>query len=66
VVPGFIATAEKLDGVIYHLKDGKWVLPALHAFSGKASIVYNKTTKDNDNAATWAVTSPTRSTLQQD
>jgi hypothetical protein len=52
VIPGFVGNAHQLDGVIYHLTDQQWVLPALHAFSGKASIVYNKTSKDNANAAT--------------
>jgi hypothetical protein len=49
VIPGFVANAHQLDGVIYHLTDEQWVLPALHAFSGEASIVYNKTTKDDTN-----------------
>jgi hypothetical protein len=49
VIPSFVATAQQLDGVIYHLTDEEWVLPALHAFSGRASIVYNKTSRDDAN-----------------
>lgn len=51
VVPDFLDDARDVNGVIYHLTDQQWILPALKAFKGDASVVYNKTKKDNANAS---------------
>ena len=49
VIPGFLAGSERLEAVIYHLTDGHWVIPALEAFPGSVSLVFNQTRKDDSN-----------------
>jgi phosphatidylserine/phosphatidylglycerophosphate/cardiolipin synthase-like enzyme len=52
-VPRFLGESPKVEGAIYHLTDGKWVIPALEGCpQGKVSLVYNFTRKDNQNAPT--------------
>jgi phosphatidylserine/phosphatidylglycerophosphate/cardiolipin synthase-like enzyme len=49
VVPGFLDSSERVQGAIYHLTDRRWVIPALAAHPGVASLVYNKTRNDDEN-----------------
>ena len=51
VIPDFLDRAESVEGAIYHLTDDEWVIPALERFGGQGSLVYNKTKKDQSNAA---------------
>jgi len=48
-IPEFLEASESVEGAIYHLSDGEWVIPALASFEGDASLVYNKTAKDDSN-----------------
>jgi phosphatidylserine/phosphatidylglycerophosphate/cardiolipin synthase-like enzyme len=38
--------AKEIDGAIYHLTDKRWVMPALKAFKGNLSLVYEDRTND--------------------
>jgi phosphatidylserine/phosphatidylglycerophosphate/cardiolipin synthase-like enzyme len=38
--------AKEIDGAIYHLTDKRWVMPALKAFKGDLSLVYEDRTND--------------------
>ena len=49
VIPEFIKNSPALDGAIYHLTDTHWVIPALEAFDGPASIVYHAHPNDKAN-----------------
>ena len=49
-IPEFLKGSPAVEGAIYHLTDGEWVIPALRDYSGQASLVYNKTAKDDANA----------------
>jgi hypothetical protein len=51
-IPGFLGEFPGVEGAIYHLTDKKWVIPAFEKYSGKASLVYNSTRKDDQNAPT--------------
>jgi len=48
-IPGFVSASQRIDAVIYHLTDERWVIPSLEAFPGDASVVYNSTRKDDSN-----------------
>lgn len=50
VIPEFLKGSHEVEGAIYHLTDEEWVIPALQDYSGQASLVYNKTAKDDANA----------------
>jgi len=52
VIPEFLKASDRVEGAIYHLTDGEWVIPALRTYGGKASVVYNETSKDDSNADT--------------
>lgn len=47
VVPGFLGGTDDVDGVIYHLTDTRWIIPALAERTGRTSLVYNDTKKDH-------------------
>lgn len=49
-IPGFLKESAAVEGAIYHLTDSEWVLPALEEYQGRASLVYNETSKDDSNA----------------
>jgi phosphatidylserine/phosphatidylglycerophosphate/cardiolipin synthase-like enzyme len=49
-IPGFLKDSTAVEGAIYHLTDSEWVLPALEEYQGRASLVYNETSKDDSNA----------------
>ena len=49
VIPEFIKNSPAFDGAIYHLTDTHWVIPALEAFDGPASIVYHAHPNDKAN-----------------
>jgi hypothetical protein len=49
VVPGFLDRSERVQGAIYHLTDREWVIPALASHPGTTLLVYNKTTRDDEN-----------------
>lgn len=38
--PAVLEGAQEVTGAIYHLTDNEWVVPALKAFNGKLSLVY--------------------------
>ncbi|MBV9490266.1 MAG: phospholipase, partial [Verrucomicrobia bacterium] len=42
-----LSGAEEIEGAIYHLTDEEWVLPALKAFNGRLSIVYESRKNDS-------------------
>lgn len=48
-VPEFLdrAAGKDIEGAIYHLTDGTWIIPALQHYGGAASLVYNRTAKDH-------------------
>lgn len=51
VIPEFLRASPKIEGAIYHLTDDRWVTPAFKGYSKKnASLVYNRTAQDNQNA----------------
>ncbi|MDD5761125.1 MAG: phospholipase D-like domain-containing protein [bacterium] len=50
-IPEFLGASPKIEGAIYHLTDDRWVIPALKGYSKEnASLVYNRTTRDDTNA----------------
>lgn len=51
-IPDFLKQSKSVEGAIYHLTDGEWVIPALESYGGQASLVYNETSKDDANADT--------------
>jgi phosphatidylserine/phosphatidylglycerophosphate/cardiolipin synthase-like enzyme len=51
--------AKEIDGAIYHLTDKRWVMPALKAFKGDLSLVYEKRSNDEtDDPAVKQLKSP--------
>ena len=48
--------ADTFDCVIYHLTDERWVLPELHAFKGKGTIVYHQKATDQTTSDALART----------
>ena len=49
VIPDFLKSAERVDGAIYHLKDKKWIIPALKKFRNPLSLVYHNHLNDTSN-----------------
>lgn len=49
VIPEYLRDSQEVHGAIYHLTDQQWVIPALERFDGEASLVYNRTSKDDSN-----------------
>jgi hypothetical protein len=48
-VPQFFdrAAGKDVDGAIYHLTDGTWIIPAMLHYGGQISLVYNHTKSDD-------------------
>jgi phosphatidylserine/phosphatidylglycerophosphate/cardiolipin synthase-like enzyme len=48
-VPQFLdrAAGKDVEGAIYHLTDGIWIIPGLQHYGGSVSLAYNQTTKDH-------------------
>jgi phosphatidylserine/phosphatidylglycerophosphate/cardiolipin synthase-like enzyme len=48
-VPQFLdsAAGKDIEGAIYHLTDGIWIIPALQHYGGAISLAYNHTSKDH-------------------
>jgi len=44
-VPEFLATADAIDGAIYHLTDEQWVIPAFGKRTAATDVVYDNTAK---------------------
>ena len=55
-VPQFLdrASGRNIEGAIYHLTDENWIIPALSAFEGDLSLVYNQTEDDHTSDAAIA------------
>ncbi len=49
VIPEYLHESEEVQGAIYHLTDSMWVVPALENYNGRASLVYNRTSRDKSN-----------------
>jgi hypothetical protein len=41
LVPSFLGTEKSIEGAIYHLTDGFWIIPALKAAANKIELVYD-------------------------
>jgi hypothetical protein len=50
VIPEFLADDQSVEGAIYHLTDGEWVIPALKGRPGTTSLDYDATTKEHGGA----------------
>ena len=52
-VPRFLdsAAGKDIEGAIYHLTDGIWIIPALQHYGGSVSLAYHHTTKDTASDA---------------
>ena len=53
--PALLSDATDVTGAIYHLTDKEWVLPALQAFPGTLSLVYQDQPRDRTSAAAVAM-----------
>jgi phosphatidylserine/phosphatidylglycerophosphate/cardiolipin synthase-like enzyme len=52
-VPVFLdkAGGKDIEGAIYHLTDGIWIIPAFRHYGGSISLAYNHTSKDDASDA---------------
>jgi phosphatidylserine/phosphatidylglycerophosphate/cardiolipin synthase-like enzyme len=52
-VPQFLdrAAGKDIEGAIYHLTDGIWIIPALSHYGGAVSLAYNHTSNDDTSDA---------------
>jgi phosphatidylserine/phosphatidylglycerophosphate/cardiolipin synthase-like enzyme len=52
-VPQFLdrAAGKDVEGAIYHLTDGTWIIPAFQHYGGSISLAYNQTSKDDTSDA---------------
>ena len=51
-VPGILKESDGFDCAIYHLSDGRWIVPAFQAFKGHGLLVYFDKSIDHKSAMT--------------
>ncbi len=50
-IPRILETCSEFECAIYHLSDGRWILPAFQKYDGKGSLVYFSKGKDTKSDA---------------
>ena len=50
-IPQFLdrAAGKDIEGAIYHLTDGTWIIPAFRHYGGSISLAYNHTSRDKES-----------------